>query len=156
MRQRQRESERARENTGANFLPLVHFELRRRLRRVQPPPPPPRCRRSFAASGLPIPLSAVYDGVERGRAGKAASLGFRKGLNLINSTEHSVELSVCGLTSAFPPPFTDDSTNESDFHATLCFPDSLLSEAASSYPPGGGGGVARHPPMDIRSRTLFA
>lgn len=48
----------------------------------------------------------------RGKEGRAeekraASLGFRKGLNLINSMEHSVELSVCGLTSASLPPFMD-------------------------------------------------
>lgn len=66
--------------------------------------------------------------------GGAASLGFRKGLNLINSTEHSVELSVCGLTSASPPPFTDDSTNESDFHATLCFL-ALPAPYAATQPP---------------------
>lgn len=42
-----------------------------------------------------------------GKEKRAASLGFRKGLNLINSIEHSVELSVCGLTSASLPPFMD-------------------------------------------------
>jgi len=70
--------------------------------------------------GPPIPLSRRIPR-RMGKTGEAASLGFRKGLNLINSTEHSVELSVCGLTSASPPPFTYGSTNESDFHATLCF-----------------------------------
>lgn len=73
-----------------------------------------------------------------------------------------MELSVCGLTSASPPPFTDDSTNESDFHATLCF--LSLSLSLSFYPlyPTTRVPSSSHPrlagraiPMDIRSRRYL-
>lgn len=94
-----------------SFLPLAPLN-----------PPSPACS---LPQPLPLPLlPAVGPGSSstllnrrtqwhRGRSEgegeekRAASLGFRKGLNLINSMEHSVELSVCGLTSASLPPFMD-------------------------------------------------
>lgn len=84
-----------------------------------------------------------------------------------------MELSVCGLTSASPPPFTDDSTNESDFHATLCFlsssssssstpPSQPYTPACSRFPPSSSHTLSLPPrlagraiPMDIRSRRYL-
>lgn len=141
---------------AVSFLPLAPLN-----------PPSPACSRSLPfprrqAEIILNPLKPPYT-VASGEAGegggkeRAASLRFRKGLNLINSMEHSVELSVCGLTSASLPPFMDKRERfPRDFMLSNLFtplqppfPLSPVRLIFLSSPPAG-----RVIPMDIRFEHL--